>query len=139
VLIPRPPDRRLLAGLLALAVSVGVALAAAATVATLHLYVGAEFPGSIRTSDHTLVRSGWATTIRRDASYESSAPFGEVYTWYSRTYGLGPALYGQGACIVMARSRTFARAIDYDVGIMVCDTAHGRKTIVSRSVSLRLP
>src|SRR5215213_6537434 len=117
--MPRPPDRRLLAGLLALAASAGCALLPA--IAALNLYSGAEFPGSVRTSDHTLFRPGWASTIRRDASYESSAPFGEVYIWYSRTYGLGPAQYGQGACIVMARSRTFARAIDYDVGIMVCD------------------
>ncbi len=128
----------MLGALLALAFSAAVALAAAAAVTMLHLYDGAAFPGSVRTSDHTLVRPGWATTIRRDASYESSAPFSEVYIWYSRTYNLGPAQYGQGACIVMARSRTFARAIDYDVGIMVCDTAKSRKSIVSRSLSLRL-
>jgi hypothetical protein len=136
--MPRPFDRRWLEGLLALAILIASAALAAAATAALQWYAGDQFPGSIMTSDHTLVRPGWATTIRRDASFESSAPFGEVYIWYSRTYDLGPAQYGQGACIVMARSRTFLRVIDTDVGIMVCDTAHGRSSIVSRSLSLRL-
>jgi hypothetical protein len=136
--MPRPFDRRWLEGLLALAIIIASAALAAAATAALRWYAGEQFPGSIMTSDHTLVRTGFITVIRRDASFESSAPFNEVYKWYSLAYQLGPAQYGQGTCIVMARSRTFLRVIDTDVGIMVCDTPHGRSSIVSRSLSLRL-
>ena len=136
--MPRKLDRRWLAALIALALVVaGATLAAGASVLA-HWYAGANFPGSTMTSDHTLVRPGLVTTIRRDTSFESSAPFNEVYIWYSITYELGPAQYGQGTCIVMARSRTILRVIDNDVGIMVCDTPRGRNSIVSRSLSLRL-
>ena len=76
--------------------------------------------------------------LRRDTTYVSSAPFNEVYTWYSLTYQLGPEQHGQGRCILMASSRTRLRLVDEDIGVTVCDTPQGRLILVTRSMALRL-
>ena len=100
-------------------------------------YVPKEFPGSTMTSDSSQFRPDTYPSIRRDTSYSSNAPFNEVYKWYSITFQLGPELYGQGSCILMARSSTVLRVFESDVGITVCDTPFGQKILVSRSLTLR--
>lgn len=100
-------------------------------------YVPQEFPGSTMTSDSSQLRPGAYPSLRRDTSYTSNAPFNEVYKWYSITFQLGPELYGQGSCILMARSTTVLRVFESDVGITLCDTPLGQKILVSRSLTLR--
>ncbi len=101
-------------------------------------YVPAEFPGATMTSDSSFFRPGTYPSLRRDTSYQSNAPFNEVYKWYSITFGLGPEQYGTGRCILMAHSRTVLGIFESDVGVTVCDTPSGQKILVSRSLTLRL-
>ena len=136
-MVPVSPDRRWLVifGLALLAV-LGLLFGGAAW-AFFRWYVPAEFPGAQLTSDASHFHPGLWPSLRRDTSYESSAPFNEVYKWYSITYQLGPELYGNGACILMARSTTTLRVFEQDVGVTLCDTPHGRKILVSRTVTIR--
>ena len=131
-------DRRwlLTIGLMLLAAA-GLVLAGGAW-ALFRWYVPAEFPGATLTSDSSLFRPGANPSLRRDTSYRSSAPFNEVYKWYSLTFQLGPEQYGTGSCIQMNRSSTVLRVFDVDVGVSVCDTPFGQKILVSRSLTLRL-
>jgi hypothetical protein len=131
-------DRRWLI-ILGLALLVTAALAVAGGAGALYRwYAPQEFPGSTMTSDSSFVRPGTYPSLRRDTSYQSSAPFNEVYKWYSITFGLGPEQYGTGACILMAHSNTVLRVFENDVGVTVCDTPFGQKILVSRSLTLRV-
>ncbi len=123
-------------GLLCLAVA-GLAAASAAW-GLFRWYVPMEFPGATMTSDSSRLRPGAYPSLRRDTSYESNAPFNEVYKWYSITFQLGPEQYGTGTCILMATSRTELGIFENDVGVTLCDTPTGQKILVSRSLTLRL-
>ena len=135
--LPRT-DRRILltVGLLLLAVA---GLFTAAVALTLfRWYVPQEFPGAVMTSDSSFFRPGTYPSLRRDTSYESNAPFNDVYKWYSITFQLGPEQYGTGACILMADSRSVLGVFESDVGVTLCDTPTGQKILVSRSLTWRL-
>lgn len=135
---PSLTDRRwLLASGLAL-LAFAMLVAAGAVLALLRWYAPLEFPGATMTSDSSFLRPGRYPSLRRDTSYESNAPFNEVYKWYSITFQLGPEQYGTGACILMAGSRTVLAVFESDVGVTLCDTPHGQKILVSRSLTLRL-
>lgn len=134
---PILPDRRWLLTLgLALLAVLGLLLGGAAW-AFFRWYVPVEFPGARLTSDSSQFHPDRWPSLRRDTSYESSAPFNEVYKWYSLTYQLGPELYGNGPCILMARSSSTLRVFEHDVGVTVCDTPYGQKILVSRTVTFR--
>jgi hypothetical protein len=97
-----------------------------------------EFAGAVLTSERTRVYPGGNPVLRRDATYVSSAPFGQVYRWYSTTFELGPESHGQGPCILMARSRDRLRVFREDISVTVCDTNTGRLIVMSRYLTLRV-
>jgi hypothetical protein len=121
-----------------IALLLAITLAAGGAVLVFRWYAGAEFPGAIMTSDRSVFYPGTHPVLRRDTTYITSAPFNEVYTWYSITYELGPEQYGQGTCILMARSRSRLGVVDEDIGVTVCDTPSGRTILVTRSIALRV-
>ena len=121
-----------LAGLAVLGLTIG-----AGAFALFRWYVPLEFPGARLTSDSSHFGPGAAPSLRRDTSYESSAPFNEIYKWYSINFQLGPEKYGMGACILMASSQTVLGVFESDVGVTLCDTPVGQKILVSRTLTLR--
>jgi hypothetical protein len=120
---------------LALLTAAGLLLGGAAW-AFFRWYMPQEFPGAIMTSDRSSFRLASVPSLRRDTSYSTTAPFNEVYKWYSITFKLGPEQYGIGTCIQMARSSTALRVFNVGVGVMVCDTPYGQTVLVSRTLTL---
>jgi hypothetical protein len=131
-------EKRFFTGCALALVVIAAALVLGGVWALLNWYAAPEFAGGILTSERTHFYPGGNPTLRRDTSYVSSAPFGEVYQWYSTTFDLGPETHGQGLCILMARSRDRLRVLREDVSVTVCDTPTGRMIVMSRYLTLRV-
>jgi len=131
-------EKRFFAGCGLLALVLAAALAAGGMWGLLVWYSPPEFAGAILTSERSHFYPGRYPVLRRDATYLSSAPFNQVYTWYSSTFDLGPERHGQGQCILLANSHTRLRVFEEDVAVTLCDTPTGRMILVSRYLTLRV-
>lgn len=130
-------NRRWIYGLIGLAIifAAGLTLAAGALVA--RYQDAADYPGAIRLSEGNLYKFWPHFIMRRDTTYQTSAPFDELYNFYSNGFDLGPEQHALGACSAMAASRTIAGFIETDMAVTLCDTPSGRMIFVMRTVSLR--
>jgi hypothetical protein len=129
-------NRRLTLGLLLVAGIAAALVGAAVTLSLAQAYRAADYPGSIRVSDHRLTKAGPHPHFRRNTSYRTSDPFPVVYNWYSSGFQLGPEVRAQSGCILMARSST-VMMIERSMSVTLCDTPNGRMIFVMRSISLR--
>jgi hypothetical protein len=131
-------EKRFFAGCGLLVLTLVAALAAGGVWGLLTWSSPPEFAGAVLTSKRSHFYPSRNPTLRRDATYLSSAPFGQVYKWYSTTFKLGPETHGQGQCILMARSQTRLRIFEEDISVTLCDTPTGRLVTMSRYLTLRL-
>ena len=131
-------EKRFLAGCGLLVLVLGALLAAGGLWALLRWYSPPEFAGAVLTSERSHFYPGRYPVMRRDATYVSSAPFNQLYTWYSSTFDLGPERHGQGQCILLAARHTHLRVFEEEMGVTLCDTPTGRMILVSRYLTLRV-
>jgi hypothetical protein len=97
----------------------------------------ADYPGATFMGANMLYKFSPHVVIRRDTSYQTSAPFSDIYHFYSAGFDLGPEQHAQGACILMANATTTAWVIETEMAVTLCDTPEGRMIFVMRTVSLR--
>lgn len=99
-----------------------------------------NFPGATLVADHTIYKFSPHLSLRRDASYRTTAKFSTVYNWYSEEFDLGPETYAQSACILMARSRMVLVVVERQASVMVCDTPKNERLVfVMQSYLVRFP
>jgi len=125
-----------LLGLLVLAVA-GLVMSASVLIARYR--DAADYPGALRLSEGNLYKFWPRLIIRRDTSYQTSAPYDEVYNYYSHGFQLGPEQHALGVCSTIAASTTTAGFIETDMAVTLCDTPTGRMIFVMRAVSLHRP
>src|SRR5215831_2240141 len=108
----------------ALAGAVLLALAAALGVGFLlaREQAAADYPGAQMMAGQNIYNVWPNPTVRRDSSYITTAPFNEVYHWYSYGFHLGPEMFAQSNCIQMARNFTDYRIVERHMSVMLCDT-----------------
>ncbi len=129
-------DRRWLWALALAALIVVTLLAGAAVYLAVQYRDAADYPGAVLVAGQTLYRLTPWLTIRRDTSYRTADPFPVVYNFYSGGFGLGPEVYAQSNCILMAQATTQLRFIEREMSVTVCDTPNGRLIFVMRSLAL---
>lgn len=100
---------------------------------------GADYPDALLVAEHTIYRFNPHIAIRRDAALRSADEFNNIYNWYSVGFDLGPERYGQGECILMARSFTDWQIVERDMSVTLCNTPNGRMIFLMRSLTLRWP
>ncbi len=134
---PDPSYRRLILWTL---IAAGVALALTGLALVRFVWDfrnAADYPGAVFLGEHNLYKFWPHPVIRRDTSYLTSAPFGEVYNFYSNGFNLGPEQHALSQCILMANSTTAVWIIENEMAVTLCDTPSGRMIFVMRAVSLR--
>ena len=124
-------------GLIVLVVLMVAMLGTAAVVFVVRFQNAADYPGAVFLGGHNLYKFWPHPVIRRDTSYLTSAPFGEVYNFYSNGFDLGPEQHALSQCILMANSTTTVWIIENEMAVTLCDTPSGRMIFVMRAVSLR--
>ena len=134
---PAPSTHKLVYGLIALVFLIVAMLGTAAVVVVVRFQNAADYPGAVFFGGHNLYKFWPHPTIRRDTSYLTSAPFGEVYNFYSHGFNLGPEQHALGQCILMANSTTAVWIVENEMAVTLCDTPTGRMIFVMRAVSLR--
>ena len=97
----------------------------------------ADYPGATFMGANMLYKFSPHLVIRRDTSYKTSAPFTDIYHFYSTGFDLGPEQHAQGTCILMANATTTAWVIETEMAVTLCDTPEGRMIFVMRTVSFR--
>lgn len=123
--------------LLALAVGLAAMLCLIASIAVIRYRDAADYPGATFVGANTLYKFSPHLVIRRDTSYQTSAPFNDIYDFYSRGFDLGPERHAQGACILMGDATTTAGFIETEMAVTLCDTPEGRMIFVMRMMSFR--
>lgn len=127
---------RIALGLAVVIAATIAAFAAAVAPSLVQLWRAADYPGSIRLSDHTNLNL-LHLSFRRDTSYRTKDEFPIVYNWYSSGQNLGPEERAQSNCILMERTFTVLHVIERYMGVMLCDTPNGRMIFVNRTFSWR--
>lgn len=130
-------ERLVFSGLLVFGLGLMTVVCVAASVLLLRYRDAADYPGATFLGAHTLYNFSPHLVIRRDTSYQTSAPFNDIYDFYSRGFDLGPEQHAQGACILMGDATTTAWVIETEMTVTLCDTPEGRMIFVMRAVSLR--
>ncbi len=97
----------------------------------------ADYPGSLSLGDHTIYRLSPVPTIRQDTAYRSTDEFKKIYNWYSNGFNLGPEVYAQSQCILMAHSFNDFGVIRREMSVTLCDTPKERMIFVTRSLELK--
>jgi hypothetical protein len=131
-------DRRLLWGLLLLAVVVGAGALLGFLWLAARYQDAADYPGAARVAGQYIYKFSPNLTVRRDTAYRTADPFPNVYNFYSAGIELGPEAYAQSSCIQMSQAVTELRVFQRSMSVTVCDTPSGRLIFVMRSLSLRL-
>jgi len=132
-------SERLLWAALGGAVLVGLMAALSLGYWLLRYQNAADYPGAQMMAGANIYNVWPNPTVRRDSSYLTSAPFPDVYNWYSVGFHLGPEMFAESNCIQMARDFTDFRIVERHMSVMLCDTPKGRMVFVMRSLTLRLP
>ena len=130
-------NQKMVFGLIGLVGLLAVVLGTAALTFVVRFRNAADYPGAVFLGEHMLYKFSPHLVVRRDTSYLTSAPFGEVYHFYSNGFDLGPEQHAQGQCILMGNSTTTAGMIESDMAVTLCDTPSGRMIFVTRALLLR--
>lgn len=131
-------ERRVFSGLLVFGLGLWAVVCVAASAGLLRYRDAADYPGATFLGANTLYTFSPHLVIRRDTSYQTSAPFNDIYDFYSRGFDLGPEQHAQGTCILMGAATTTAGVIETAMTVTLCDTPDGRMIFVMRTVSLRI-
>jgi hypothetical protein len=133
-----PATRRIVSGSL-IAVGLGLALIGAMAFRLVNLYrEAADYPGALLLSADDSYRLLPFPMYRRGVTYRSTAPFDDIYHWYSSGHHLGPEKRAMGACIQMVDSGDSLLIVETDMSVVLCDTPKGRMIFVTRTVTLRV-
>jgi len=109
----------------------------AASVLLLRYRDAADYPGAAFLGENMLYKFSPHLVIRRDTFHQTSAPFNDIYDFYSRGFDLGPEQHAQGTCILLGDATTTAWVIETEMAVTLCDTPEGRMIFVMRTVALR--
>ncbi len=130
-------ERFVFSGLIVLALGLATMLCVATSLFVVRYRDAADYPGATFLGENMLYKFSPHLVIRRDTAYQTSAPFNDIYNFYSAGFHLGPEQYALGACILMANTATTAWFIEMDMAVTLCDTPEGRMIFVMRTVSFR--
>lgn len=130
-------ERLVFSGLLVFGLGLSAVVCVFASVGLLRYRDAADYPGATFLGANMLYTFSPHLVIRRDTSYQTSAPFNDIYDFYSRGFDLGPEQHAQGPCILMGDAATTAWVIETAMTVTLCDTPDGRMIFVMRTVSLR--
>lgn len=130
-------ERMILSSLLILALGLAATVCLVGSLWVVRYRDAADYPGATFLGANMLYKFSPHLVIRRDTSYQTSAPFSDIYHFYSAGFDLGPEQHAQGACILMADETTSAWVIETEMAVTLCDTPEGRMIFVMRTVALR--
>jgi hypothetical protein len=129
-------ERLVLGSLLVLAIGLAATLCIIGSAWVVHYRDAADYPGATFMGANMLYKFSPHLVVRRDTSYQTSAPFSDIYHFYSTGFDLGPEQHAQGTCILLASATTTAWVIETEMAVTLCDTPEGRMIFVMRAVSL---
>ena len=130
-------ERMVLISLLVLAMGLATTLCLIGGAWVVRYRDAADYPGATSLGANMLYKFSPHLVIRRDTSYQSTAPFSDIYHFYSAGFNLGPEQHAQGTCILMANATTLVWVIETEMAVTLCDTPKGRMIFVMRTVSFR--
>lgn len=135
-MLPQAGQQRFILWALAVA---GLALALSGLILvrlTLYYWNAPDYPGSVQFGKNNYYKITPQVEVRQDASYLSNDNFRAIYNFYSSGFELGPEKHALGTCIEMMNTSNFARVIERNMSVTLCDTPKGRMIFVTRIYSL---